>query len=61
MNATPCVTIHRTGRYSYFDHQVNKWIENADTVPDHVLDRLPPDERHRVLRAMAFALLESAS
>lgn len=50
--ATPCVTIHRDGRFSYYDELLGCWIENDHTVPAHVLDTLPNDERNRVLRAL---------
>ena len=44
-----CVSIHHSrGTFTYFDHQLVRWITDARTVPAHVLDALPSDERRRV-------------
>lgn len=50
--ATPCVSCHRGGRFSYWDASLGCWIENDTMVPQHVLDALPDDERQRVMRAL---------
>jgi hypothetical protein len=49
------VTIHRDGRFTYYDPRARSWIERADTVPAHVRAVLPEDERARVQRALTAA------
>jgi hypothetical protein len=54
-DATPCVSCHDDGTFSYWCDRAVAWIPNQPTIPQRVLDVLPVDERNRVLRRMTAA------
>jgi len=54
--ATPCVSCHRGGTFSYWSDALGCWIERDSTVPQDVMDALPDDERNRVMRSITAAM-----
>jgi hypothetical protein len=52
VRAINCVTCHRNGTVSYYDHARNVWLKSQPNIPLHVLTMLSRDEEARVRRHM---------